>query len=489
MGILSITYGWVRFRNPVFCRTGKPWLKGNFHKKKKSLSSKYAHICKEDRPLKKLGEFSHIAEALVNELAEHLNEDRKSLFEVEKEIVAFINKIGNLIFSEVIEKVNEPTQGNTIWVDGKKAVYKQMENLRIRNRFGEEIIKKRRTYYVPDEGKGYYPLDEKLGMNICTRFSPLMTYLLSFFGGCEAYGTAAKQLSEAFGFPISSTAVQNNTEKTGKRLEHIPVRTIPDTKQSEHCEVMIVEIDGTMSPRIHEEDGITGRESLKQPTEYKECNVIAIEKRRRGQQCDRWVGAQYGNRAEFDRYMSQTGIKMGQLQAEQVVFIADGAKHNWDIQQTNFPESIGILDFYHALEHVGAFCDGYKNQQAGKQAYARWRSMLYEGRILQVIEDMKVDVYSKIVEPDEAMKHINYFKNNISRMEYDIYRQQRYPIGSGLVEGQCKLVVNRRFKGNGMRWKAIDNDAVLDVRLAILNNTLDGYFTPKPRKFSLVSGF
>ena len=364
-----------------------------------------------------------------------------------------------------------------------------MENLRIRNRFGEEIVKKRRTYYVPEHGEGYYPLDEKLGMNVCSRFSPLMTYLLSFFGGCEAYGSAAKQLSEALGFSVSSTAVHNNTEKTGARLEHIPYCAIPDEKQSEHCEVMIVEIDGTMSPRIHEEDGITGWESLKQPTEYKECNVIAIEKRRRGRRCDRWVGAQYGKRADFDRYVGQTGIKMGQLQAEQVVCIADGAKHNWDIQQTNFPGSIGILDFYHALEHLGAFCDGYKNQQAGKQAYARWRSMLYEGRILQVIEDMKADVYSKIVEPDEAVKHINYFKNNISRMEYDMYRQKGYPIGSGLVEGQCKLVVNRRFKGNGMRWKAADNDAVLDVRLAILNNTLDTHFTPKPRKLSLVSGF
>lgn len=36
-------------------------------------------------------------------------------------------------------------------------------------------------------------------------------------------------------------------------------------------------------------------------------------------------------------------------------------------------------------------------------------------------------------------------------MDYDIYKAKGYPIGSGLVEGQCKLVVNRRFKGNGMR--------------------------------------
>jgi hypothetical protein len=39
-----------------------------------------------------------------------------------------------------------------------------------------------------------------------------------------------------------------------------------------------------------------------------------------------------------------------------------------------------------------------------------------------------------------------------------------------------------------MRWNAADNDAVLDVRLAILNNTLDTSFKPNPRTYRFVSG-
>jgi hypothetical protein len=177
--------------------------------------------------MQKLGEFSRIATALVNELAEHLSTDRKSLFEIEQEIVTFINRIGHLMVTEVIAKVQEPTRENTIWVEGNKAVYKQMENLRIRSRFGDEIVKKRRTYYIPATGAGYYPLDEKLGMSSCGRFSPLMTYLLTFFGGCESYTQAANQVSTALGFAVSSTAVQNNTETTGKRLAHSPVESMP----------------------------------------------------------------------------------------------------------------------------------------------------------------------------------------------------------------------------------------------------------------------
>lgn len=433
-------------------------------------------------------EFLHIAEALVNELSEQLDADNLTLLDAEKQIVNFVNRIGNLIFEEVITKVKEPTVENTLWVEGKKAVYKQTDNLRIKTRFGGEIVRQRRTYKIQGEKGNYCPLDEKLGMNKCGRYSPLMTYLLSFFGGCEAYGPSSKKVSAALGFSVSSTAIQNNTEKTGRWLEHHPYRAIPDKKQSESCDLMIVEADGTMSPRIHEEEGITGRESLKQPTEYKECNLVAIEKRTNGECIDRWVGAQYGERKNFSRYVNQTGMKMGQLQAKKVAFIADGAKHNWEIQQDNFPGSIGVLDYFHALEHLAAFCELYKKGELGKQAYANWSAMLYEGRILEVLEDMRSVLYRKISDPDAGVKHINYYSNNKSRMEYDLYRKQGIPIGSGFVEGQCKLVVNRRFKGNGMRWKSADNEAVLDVRLAILNGRLEESFRPKTRKFDLVSG-
>ncbi len=361
-----------------------------------------------------------------------------------------------------------------------------MQNLAFMNRFGEKITRRRRRYAIEGESKGYYPLDEKLGLDQCGYFSPLMTYLIAFFGGCEAYVPAANRLSKALGFALSSTAVQNNTEMTGRRIEHHPYKAIPGKKQSEACDLMVVQIDGTMSPQIHEEEGVTGRESLKQPTEYKECNVVAIEKSSETtERSDRWVGAQYGSRDVFENYVRQTALKMGHLLAKDVVFLADGAKHNWEIQKTNFPDATPILDFYHALEHLGDFCSLIPKEQA--HSYAKWRDMLWEGEIYQVLEEMKESRDSDIKNRDEAQKHINYFQNNKSRMQYQEYKARGYPIGSGLVEGQCKLVVGKRFKGNGMRWKKADNKAVLDDRLAVLNNTLDRYFVPKPREIQIAS--
>ena len=440
--------------------------------------------------MKELTQFLPLAELLVKKLTEEIDQEIIDLKTAERKILEFIHKIGHVMFETVVEKIQEPTVENRVEIDGKIARYRDMQNRRIRNRFGGVIVRPRRSYKVDGVVGGYYPLDEKLGLDRCAGFSPLMSYLLSFFGGCDAYEPAARQLSETLGFGVSSTAVQRNTEKTGTEMESHPFRVIPQEKEHQKSELFVVEIDGTMSPQIHEEEGITGREGLKQPTEYKECNVIAIEKRGSDGTIERWTGARYGPRKEFDRYVHFTGLKMGQLQAKEVVFLSDGARTNWDIQQNNFPEATVILDFYHATEHLALFCSFYKQNylSGGRQDYQKWRQMIYDGEILQVIEELKLVLRRKVTNADEAQKHINYLTSNKERMQYEEYRARGYPIGSGLVEGRCKLVVCRRFKGNGMRWKKADNEAVLKVRLAILNGILERTFTPKPREFKLVSG-
>ena len=245
-------------------------------------------------------------------------------------------------------------------------------------------------------------------------------------------------------------------------------------------------MDGTMSPQIHEEEGVTGRESLKQPTEYKECNVVIVEKHKGEKRIDRWIGARYGPRKNFEEHVRRTGLQMGQLVAEEIVFLADGARSNWEIQMTNFPEAVPILDFYHASEHLGEFCNLMKDPEKGQKRYGGWGKMLLDGEVLQVIAEMK-DALKETTNRSEGVKEINYYLKNRDRMRYKEYRDKGYPIGSGIVEGACKFVIGKRFKGSGMRWKKADNEKVLKVRLAKLNGLLPDYFVPKPQSWTLAA--
>ncbi len=102
---------------------------------------------------------------------------------------------------------------------------------------------------------------------------------------------------------------------------------------------------------------------------------------------------------------------------------------------------------------------------------------MWKGEVLQLIHEMK-RALAKVTDTDQAWKQINYFTNNQERMDYPRYRETGWPVGSGLVEGQCKFSVGRRFKGNGMRWRPHGNRCVLGTRLALLNGDLRHYFSP-----------
>ena len=433
-----------------------------------------------------LREFILQSEEIIKHLGEGINHSEISLKQAEEKILLHVNRLGQIMVDEVMEEVKEPVGENRVLVDEKVAVFDGMRNLRFINRFGGVTVKPSRCYKYLNQKGGYYPLDEKLGMDGCGGFSPLMSYLQALFGACESFERSEELLSSSMGFAVSATAIQRNTEATGGRIDDRPYRMIAQNKRYESCELMVVQMDGTMSPQIHEEPGVTGRESLKQPTEYKECNLVVVEKHEGGERVDRWIGARYGPRKEFDEHVRRTGLQMGQMEAEKVVFVADGAKTNWEIQKTNFPEAVPILDFYHASEHLGAFCSLMKDSKKGQKRYAGWIKMLLDGEVLQVIAEMK-EAKKESTNRSEAIKEINYYLNNRDRMKYKEYRDNEYPIGSGVVEGACKFVVGKRFKGSGMRWKKADNEKVLKVRLAKLNGLLPSYFVPNPQNWRLAA--
>jgi hypothetical protein len=420
------------------------------------------------------------SQTLVKELAEGLNLGSCTFEQIEQRILQYLYQLGHAVEQEVLAGVREPTEENSLRVGERTALYSGRRNRRFRNRFGGVVVLPRRCYKYRDGKGGWVPLDEKLGLDRCLGYSPLMSYLVSSFGGGEAFARAAQMLSEALGFSLSATAVQRNTEAVGERIPDNPYQMIGAQRGQQPCELMVVEVDGTISPQIMEKQGVSGRESLKAPTDWKECNVVVVQKIRGGKEVDRWTGARYGRHQEFESYAGRAALAMGQHFAQKLVFLADGAHTNWELQKTNFPGSVGILDFYHASEHLGAFCLLLKDQRKANGIHSRWAHMLLNGHALQVVQEMRRRA-DTVADRNSAIREINYFKNNLSRMDYDTYQAADFPIGSGLVEGSCKFVVAKRFKGSGMRWKRQDNILVLRVRVEKLNGNLHHYFQPRPQ--------
>lgn len=420
---------------------------------------------------------------LVNELSRAVDQSGMGLKEVEKRILEFVNRIGDLMVQEVVEAISEPFSENRVWVGEEEAVFDQRRPLRFRNRFGGVTRRERRCYKYLHRKGGYYPLDERLGMDRCRGFSPLLTFLQVLCGASRPFEESAQLLSKALGFSISCTAVQSNTESAGEQLEDDAYRVIDPQWRARGCEELIVQMDSTTSPQIQELEGVTGRESLKAPTEYKMCHLGVLQRREGGNVQQEWTVGRYGTLEAFGIHLGRTGLALGVEKARRLVFLSDGLAANWQICLDHFPDAVQILDFYHASEHLGEFCRLYRKSDKAQTRYARWVQMLLDGEVLQVIAEMKSDL-PELFSKDEGWKHINYFSNNAQRMSYDAYRAANLPIGSGKVEGSCKFVVGKRFKGSGMRWKKTDNTKVLRARMATINGYLEPHYRPKPDKYT-----
>ena len=60
-------------------------------------------------------------------------------------------------------------------------------------------------------------------------------------------------------------------------------------------------------------------------------------------------------------------------------------------------------------------------------------------------------------------------------MRYVLYLARGYPIGSGVIEGDCKHVVGNRFCASGMRWEHQSAQSLLHLRTIQLSKRWDEF--------------
>ena len=99
---------------------------------------------------------------------------------------------------------------------------------------------------------------------------------------------------------------------------------------------------------------------------------------------------------------------------------------------------------------------------------------LYAGDIKLILAELRRRLYQRKrgLRKDEKLDsmlhplqtHIGYFLNHAQRMRYAEFRKQGLPIGSGMVEGACKHLVNKRMKRSSMEWCHRGATAVLQLR-------------------------
>ena len=156
------------------------------------------------------------------------------------------------------------------------------------------------------------------------------------------------------------------------------------------------------------------------------------------------------------------------------LLIMDGARNlwNWAREEGCFEDFDWLLDFYHASEHLSILAEALfgKQSRAAEEWYRKWKDKLKhkENAVEGLIRS--VDYYVKTRKLSASRRKASererqFFINNQEQMNYAIYVELGYPIGSGPVESACKTIVKERLCRSGMRWNRESGGNVLNLRV------------------------
>lgn len=210
--------------------------------------------------------------------------------------------------------------------------------------------------------------------------------------------------------------------------------------------------------KVGEPASLSDWEKRELPTPSVRTVVAAIE------ESDRFVGRV---RTESDR--------LGTTRASDVTVLADGAEWIWNVGAEVLPQAVGVLDAFHAIEHIATAVKavwGTDTTGTADRIATGRVALLGEGKT--GIERWIADRFGELpagVSGDPLIDLAGYLAKHPTRLGYATRLAEGRSIGSGLIEGSIKQLVNRRLKQTGAKWKVANVGPL--VELAALIDTPD----------------
>jgi hypothetical protein len=179
---------------------------------------------------------------------------------------------------------------------------------------------------------------------------------------------------------------------------------------------------------------------------------------------------EYGKAKFLGRMEAEIDRARAKCPEARYVGIADGAKGNWEFLGRH--TDVQVTDYWHAAEYLGKAavvlyrghprtreawlddaCHRLKHEPDGAEwVLKRLRTLARERPWAKADEDVQ--------------RAITYFANQsgAGRMDYAGRVAANEPIGSGVTEAACKVIVKQRLCGSGMKWTKDGSAVVLSLR-------------------------
>lgn len=336
----------------------------------------------------------------------------------------------------------------------------------------------RRAYARGKDGEGRFPLDEAIGITEgCT---PAMASMMTWAGACfGSYDTAGEALQRLAGVTVPGRRVQRMVNAAaGAEAAWTAAREADKADGG----ILNIQADMTGVPMRPEElAGTEGHDGGDPKKKQVKAGAVFRQETNADGEIQRVPGSTthvvtFGDVTSFSRMLMGEAVKRGYGSADTVVFTSDGADWIWLMAADRFKGAVEIVDFYHASEHLGALCALAEPDREKCAALFKSRRRVLKNWGAEPVIRHFTAVPAGHPNKKAIDDGLGYFIKNRRRMRYREFRAKGYFIGSGVIEGTCKCLVNQRTDLAGQRWLKSGSLSVLRIRAAVIDKLHDKYW-------------
>jgi len=345
----------------------------------------------------------------------------------------------------------------------------------------------KRAYYTDENGRGYFPRDERLGLDKDSLSSGIKR-MIGHTASVLSFKESSLMIEHLATLHVGIKQIERAAEDLGEEVARNEMSIVQNRNPC--SKTMYLGIDGTGCPmRKEETKGRKGKQpdGSSKTREVKLAVLFSTDARDKNGKPVRDEGSVSYNAAiesaatgDLDRDISEFAHRVeretrrrGFDKAQQQVIIGDGAVWIWNIASELFPNAIQIIDLYHAkgtISKAAREVFGAEND-FGKQWGKDRRDDLEAGRINKILNKLK-PFLEKCEEADSCRK---YLIKNRERLRYPLFRRMGLCTSSGIVESGCRHVIGARVKQSGMHWTVRGANAIIALRCSKLSGRFDAF--------------
>jgi hypothetical protein len=380
-----------------------------------------------------------------------------SMLNDEQTLQGVLNEAGMAAMVPIIKQFD--TNGEPIRVGGIKHTVKDYAPQTYETPYGAVEVE-RYTYQTSKGGRAYVPLevDGRMILNSTPRYSRIVSGKYA----CLGADALREDMLESNGRSISRNYAKKLSDLVG---------SIAQARESEwHYDLPMFD-----KPVAAVSIGLDGTCMLLRDDGWREamCGSITFYDGAGDRLYTVYCGCapEYGKEKFREKFSSEIEHVKDKFPDVLYIGLADGAPDNWVFLKQHTHRQ--VLDFYHAREYIGKAASAIfgRDKENKNNWEENWSHNLKHQAdaadcLLAELKEKLASLNGKCLleRREEVRQVITYYTNHKDKMLYSGQIKEHLPIGSGVTEAACKVLIKQRMCQSGSRWKDKGASSVLTLR-------------------------